>query len=84
MGLKALYYAMTEVEESQEIEYPKDILGREKCPRCSQLLPAASDARELHLIRHTLEDLIDTLEWIGRNLEHIRHRGIPAGERGYR
>jgi hypothetical protein len=68
----------------EAIEEKRDALGRELCPRCNQIMPAASDARELHLIRHTLEDLIDTLAWIGRNLEHIRHRGIPAGERGYR
>jgi hypothetical protein len=62
----------------------KDHLGREICPRCNKPLPIEADARELHVIRHTLEDLMDTLEWIGRNLEHIRHRGIPTGERGYR
>jgi hypothetical protein len=75
---------MNEVEESQEIEYPKDILGREKCPRCSQLLPAASDARELHLIRHTLEDLIDALEWTGNILRGIKEYGIAIREKGYR
>jgi hypothetical protein len=75
---------MNEVEESQEIEYPKDILGREKCPRCSQLLPAASDARELHLIRHTLEDINQTLGWVGDTLESIKHWGIPVSEKKYR
>jgi transcription initiation factor IIE alpha subunit len=72
------------MNEESQVEYPKDILGREKCPRCGELLPAASEGREIHLMRHTLEDLMDTLEWIGKNIEHIRHRGIPAGERGYR
>jgi len=45
-------------------KYELDHLGRELCPYCYNPLPSDSIARELHLIRHVLLNINDTLEYI--------------------
>jgi hypothetical protein len=65
----------------EAIEEKRDALGRELCPRCGGLMPATSDAREIHLLRHVVDDLNQTLTWIGETLQSIKNWGIPTGSR---
>jgi hypothetical protein len=43
-------------------------------------MPAASDAREIHLLRHVIDDLNQTLTWIGETLQGIKN-WMPKGNR---
>jgi hypothetical protein len=64
----------------EAIEEKRDALGRELCPKCNQIMPAASDAREIHLLRHVIDDLNQTLTWIGETLQGIKN-WMPKGNR---
>ena len=58
-------------------EAATDILGRELCPACQMPLPSDATARELHLLRHAIEDLGRILEMLVVDVRSIRHMGIP-------